>query len=99
MSAAAIRLSPTDNVAVACRNLASGEVIEVEGLTLPITEDVNLGHKIALANLKAGDKILKYGMPIGSATADVPTGGWVHMHNMQSDYIPAHLRDAAGDHS
>ena len=30
---------------------------------------------------------------------DAPAGGWVHMHNMQSDYIPAHLRDAHGDHA
>ncbi|RXD06633.1 altronate hydrolase [Sphingomonas sp. UV9] len=99
MTAAAIRLSPSDNVAVACRNLTPGETIDVEGVALPITEIVNLGHKIAVSSLKKADKIVKYGMPIGSATADVPAGGWVHMHNMQSDYIPAHLRDAAGDHS
>ncbi len=99
MTAAAIRLSPSDNVAVACRNLAPGETIAVEGTALAITEKVDLGHKIALSSLKTGDKIIKYGMPIGSATADVPAGGWVHLHNMQSDYIPAHLRDAAGDHS
>ncbi|MEG8013053.1 hypothetical protein [Sphingomonas sp. 22R3R2A-7] len=68
-------------------------------MALAITEKVDLGHKIALSCLKTSDKIIKYGMPIGSATADVPAGGWVHMHNMQSDYIPAHLRDAAGDHS
>ncbi len=99
MTAAAIRLSPSDNVAVACRNLSPGEKIAVEGVTLAITEKVDLGHKIAISSLKTSDKIVKYGMPIGSATADVPAGGWVHMHNMQSDYIPAHLRDAAGDHS
>lgn len=99
MTAAAIRLSPSDNVAVACRNLMPGEGIEVEGIPLSIIEKVELGHKIAVSSLKTGDKIVKYGMPIGSATSDVPAGGWVHMHNMQSDYIPAHLRDAAGDHS
>ncbi|AJP73251.1 UxaA family hydrolase [Sphingomonas hengshuiensis] len=99
MTAAAIRISPSDNVAVACRDLVPGETIRVEGMALPITEPVALGHKISLSHLEAGDKIIKYGMPIGSATAAVPAGGWVHIHNMQSDYIPAHLRDAAGDHS
>ena len=99
MSAAAIRLSPIDNVAVCCRTLQPGETIVVEDLRLAITKKVDLGHKISLSSLKPGDKILKYGMPIGSATADVPAGGWVHMHNMKSDYIPAHMRDAAGDHS
>lgn len=99
MSAAAIRLSPNDNVAVACRDLAAGETIVLDGIALAITETVPLGHKIAVSALQKADKILKYAMPIGSATADIPAGGWVHMHNMQSDYIPAHLRDAAGDHS
>lgn len=99
MTAAAIRLSPSDNVAVACRSLVPGETIGIDGVALSITESVNLGHKIAVLHLKMGDKIIKYGMPIGSATVAVPAGGWVHMHNMQSNYIPAHLRDAAGDHS
>jgi len=99
MTAAAIRLSLNDNVAVCCRTLQPGEAIVVDGVRLAITEKVDLGHKISLSSLKPGDKILKYGMPIGSATAEVPAGGWVHMHNMQSDYIPAHMRDAAGDHS
>lgn len=96
MIAAAIRLSPADNVAVCCRRLAPGETIAVDGVPLAITEAVELGHKIAVAALAQGDKILKYGMPIGSATTAIPAGGWVHMHNMQSDYIPAHLRDATG---
>ena len=99
MTAAAIRLSPSDNVAVACRDLAAGETIDMEGVELPIADNVSLGHKIAILPLKVGDRIIKYAMPIGSATADVPAGGWVHIHNMQSDYIPAHQRDAAGDHS
>lgn len=99
MTAAAIRLSPSDNVAVACRDLVPGETVVVDGVALPIEEPVSLGHKIAILSLETGAKIVKYGMPIGSATADIPAGGWVHLHNMQSDYIPAHLRGAQGDHA
>lgn len=99
MSATAIRLSPSDNVVVCCRTVEPGERFEVDGHALEIAERVALGHKLALLPLAAGDKVLKYGMPIGSMTAPVPAGGWVHMHNMKSDYMPAHLRDAAGDHS
>lgn len=96
MTAAAIRLSPADNVAVCCRALLPGETILIDDAALPISESIDLGHKIAISFLKSGDKIVKYGMPIGSATADIPAGGWVHIHNMQSDYISAHLRDATG---
>jgi hypothetical protein len=31
-------------------------------------------------------------MPIGSATADIERGDWVHLHNMQSNYFSTHTR-------
>lgn len=96
MSAAAIRLMPNDNVAVCCRPVRAGETIVVDGVSLTANESIDLGHKISLLHLKVGDGIIKYGMPIGSATREIPAGSWVHIHNMQSDYISAHLRDATG---
>lgn len=99
MSAAVIRLSPSDNVGVCCRGLEAGESIDVEGQPLVAGEAVALGHKLALMALAPGDKVIKYGMPIGSITTAVAAGGWVHLHNMKSDYISAHLRDASGDHA
>lgn len=94
---AAIRLSPADNVVVCCRHVACGERIEVEGHVLSVARAVPIGHKLALVSLMPGDKVLKYGMPIGSMTVAAAAGDWVHMHNMKSDYMPAHRRDAAGD--
>ncbi|WP_298091043.1 UxaA family hydrolase [uncultured Sphingomonas sp.] len=94
---AAIRLSPSDNVVVCCRSIEAGETFVVEGQPLTVTQAVPIGHKLALFALAPGDKVLKYGMPIGSMTMAADPGGWVHMHNMKSDYMPAHLRDAAGD--
>ncbi|PCD02021.1 altronate hydrolase [Sphingomonas spermidinifaciens] len=99
MSAIAIRLSPADNVVVCCRTVEPGERFTVDGHTLAVTERVELGHKLALTPLAAGDKVLKYGMPIGSMTEAADAGAWIHLHNMKSDYMPAHLRDAAGDHA
>ena len=49
-------------------------------------EEVPKGHKIALHDLAAGDQILKYGISIGSATAPVEAGRWVHLHVMRSNY-------------
>lgn len=95
----AIRLSPSDNVAVCCRAIEAGELLSIDGIAIVATEPIDLGHKIALAPLAVGAKIVKYGMPIGSVTIAVPQGGWLHIHNMQSDYISVHLRDTAGDHA
>ena len=38
---------------------------------------------------------MKYGAPIGSATAAIAAGEHVHVHNMKSDYTPTYQLDAA----
>lgn len=43
------------------------------------------GHKVALADIKAGEHIVKYGFPIGHATANIKAGDWVHTHNIKTN--------------
>jgi altronate dehydratase small subunit len=83
-----LKLSPTDNVAVATSAIAAGEVVDLEGTTIAIAEDVPLGHKVAMTPIAVGEKIRKYGCPIGSATCNISPGRHVHTHNMKSDYLP-----------
>ena len=79
-----------DRVGVAVRVLTRGE--EAEGwcmeddstMSIRATTDVPLGHKIALGDCAAGDAIIKYGVSIGLATADIGTGDHVHTHNLRS---------------
>ena len=87
MAIDAIRLSDKDNVGVAVRDIAVGSPVVLAELSLTATDLVPLGHKIALRHIKAGEKILKFGVPVGSATVDIPAGGHVHMHNVKSDYL------------
>lgn len=49
--------------------------------------DVNLdnGHKYALKDIAVGETIVKYGNPIGHATADIKKGEHVHSHNMKTN--------------
>ena len=42
------------------------------------------GHKIALRAIRAGEAVIKYGSPIGLATAEIPAGAHVHTHNLAS---------------
>src|SRR4051812_24117883 len=76
----AVRVHPDDNVAVAVRALSAGE--QVLGLTL--TTDVPAGHKIALRAIEAGEPVVKYGFPIGAATAPIARGEWIHSHNLRT---------------
>ena len=91
----AIKLHDRDNVATATATLAAGETVSVlshEGKPVDqvvTTTDVPLAyHKIALADLAAGETVYKYGEIIGRATADIRRGAWVHVHNLESAHIP-----------
>lgn len=51
---------------------------------LEALDDVPIGHKIALGDLKSGDTAIKYGEDIGKFVADVKKGGHVHVHNLKT---------------
>ncbi len=42
------------------------------------------GHKYARTNIKKGEKVIKYGFPIGTATADIAKDEHVHSHNLKT---------------
>lgn len=85
-------LHPSDNVYVACQSLAGKECLVTADGEIAIREPVAVGHKIARRHIAAGETIIKYGAPIGSALRDVVAGEHVHLHNMRSDYIASHQR-------
>jgi hypothetical protein len=87
-----ILLHPDDNVLVCVAAIRAGDPLQIDGKTLLSRSDIHVGHKVARCALIAGDKIIKYGAPIGSMSASAVTGEHVHMHNMRSDYIPSHTR-------
>lgn len=87
-----ILLHPQDNVLICVRPIEAGDILPASGGTIPAREGIAIGHKLARTSLAAGDKVIKYGAPIGSMTADAAAGDWVHMHNMKSDYISSHTR-------
>jgi altronate hydrolase len=66
-----LQLHPSDNVAIA---LEDG-----------VAEGVGTGHKFALRPIKAGEAIIKYGQPIGTATVAIDSGSHVHVHNISAE--------------
>ena len=89
-----LRLAETDPIAVATRDIAAGEHVTVGGIALILTARVPLGHKVALRRIEPGEKVLKYRVPIGTATAAIAAGEIVHTHNLRSDYIPTYTLEA-----
>ena len=49
--------------------------------------EVNLadGHKYAARDIAKGENVIKYGNPIGHATADIKAGDHVHSHNLATN--------------
>jgi altronate dehydratase small subunit len=89
-----IVLSPNDNVAVAISNIEIGNSIKIDDKTVTVGDSIPLGFKLAIRDIKRGEKIVKWGAPIGSATSDIAIGEIVHTHNMKSDYLPTYTLDS-----
>ena len=87
-------LDDRDNVLVAIARISAGERIAIAGSSVALRADLPIGHKLARKAVRAGEKIVKYGAPIGTATAAIAMGEPVHVHNLRSDYTPTyHLED------
>ena len=76
-----IRIHPEDTVAVALHTVPAGK----EWAGVSARTEIPQGHKMALVPLVSGEHIVKYGLPIGHATADIAPGDWVHTHNMATN--------------
>jgi hypothetical protein len=89
-----VLLNDADNVFVCCKQLLAGESTNLEGADVVMTADITVGHKIARKVIVKGEKIIKYGVSIGSSVQDITFGEHIHMHNMKSDYIASHTRQS-----
>lgn len=82
---ACILINPIDNVAVAIRHLLKGEVIRINGKEYTVREDVPAGHKVALRDFEPGEKVVKYGFPIGHTIRTIAQGHWVNEKNIKTN--------------
>jgi len=84
MTLSAILLHPDDTVVCLLRDHRAGEsAILPTGPTAPLTADTPMGHKIARVTIAQGATVVKYGAPIGQATAPIAPGDHVHLHNLR----------------
>jgi hypothetical protein len=85
-----IILAQTDTVAVARCAMHAGDEVKIGDVSVILAQSVTMGHKLARKAMQPGDKVLKYGVSIGSATKPIAVGDHVHLHNMKSDYTPTY---------
>ncbi|MBS4959208.1 MAG: UxaA family hydrolase [Clostridiales bacterium] len=78
----AVIIDEKDNVAVVVQETQKGDCLETGAEKLTANEYIKTGHKIARCDIKKGDPVIKYGIIIGEASADIKKGDWVHCHNV-----------------
>lgn len=75
-----LQISAADTVAVALSSVAAGKSV----LGVTAKHDIAQGHKMALRAMEAGEHVVKYGFPIGTAKCAIAPGEWVHVHNVKT---------------
>ncbi|WP_339691429.1 altronate dehydratase family protein [uncultured Parasphingorhabdus sp.] len=80
----ALQIYESDNVATMLADGRTGDTVFLAGGQIGLRSDVAKGHKLAIRPITAGTNIIKYGFPIGLATADIAAGEHVHSHNLKS---------------
>jgi galactarate dehydratase len=82
-----LRMHPADNVAIVANEdgLPAGTRLPdgVPGAGLVLAEKVPQGHKLALADIAAGEPVRRYNVAIGYALRDIAAGSWVHERLLQ----------------
>jgi altronate dehydratase small subunit len=90
----ALKINSSDNTATLFVKAGAGESVSVvlesgqEIARIKALQDVSVGHKIALADIPAGEKVTKYGEVFGLATCRINKGDHVHIHNVVSAVLP-----------
>lgn len=77
MSPLILRMHPRDNVAIVANDGGLPAGTELPGGQV-LREKVPQGHKVALVDLRAGEAVRRYDVPIGYAADDIRAGSWVH---------------------
>ncbi|WP_392561151.1 altronate dehydratase family protein [Orbus sturtevantii] len=80
-----IKINENDNVIIALENINKGDTLVIGNININVTEDIPSGHKIAIKPIEQNQDIIKYGFPIGHATAAIQIGQHVHIHNVKTN--------------
>lgn len=102
MKQTVLKVHPSDNVLVALKDLAKGDSVNWQNDTVVLLEDVAGKHKIFLEDLKPGEKIIMYGVTVGTAAVEVHRGERMSVENTKHatdkfDYRGSHFQWTAPD--
>lgn len=77
-------INKDDNVAVCLKEIKKNEKVKLDEDIIEALDDIPVGHKVALNDIKKAENIIKYGHTIGLAKVNINKGEWVHSHNIKT---------------
>jgi hypothetical protein len=90
-----VLLNASDNVVVLTHHVDPGdEILGIADQRWRMITHLDAGNKLAAHPIEAGQKVVKLGVAIGTATHAIAPGEHVHTHNLRSDYIPIEVTEA-----
>jgi altronate hydrolase len=93
----AIRLHPSDNVAIARVPVGASATLRIGGLEIRTRAPIPAGHKIALKSIAPGETLVRYGQAIGRAKSAIEPGDHVHTHNLAFEELALDYEYPADD--
>jgi altronate hydrolase len=87
-----LKVHPKDNVLVALTDLKKDDVIEYGGETFVLLEDIKAKHKFFMTDLQLGDKVIMYGVLVGTAQKNIAKASWMSTENIKHAAEPYFYR-------
>ncbi|MCI8513610.1 MAG: UxaA family hydrolase [Lachnospiraceae bacterium] len=79
-----VHAAASDNLITLVQPMKAGEKLVVDGQEFTALNDIPIYHKMAVADIRAGMPVYKYGEVMGVASQDIRAGEWAHIHNIDS---------------
>ncbi|WP_432460501.1 MULTISPECIES: UxaA family hydrolase [unclassified Agarivorans] len=80
-----IQIHPRDNVIIALEPMLKGTEISIADQHVYLQQNIDKGHKVAIAEIAPNGLLVKYGEPFGHATEAINCGEWIHSHNAKTN--------------
>jgi altronate hydrolase len=88
-----LKVHPKDNVLVALIDLKKGDSIEYGGDIFVLQDDVLAKHKFFTTDLQQGDKVIMYGVLVGTAQKFIAKASWMNTENIKHAAEPYFYRN------
>lgn len=88
-----LKIHPADNVLVALQDLPQGETVWFQGLSITLKEPIPGKHKFFIQSLAPGDKVIMYGVTVGTLQCSVEEGTRMTVDNTHHAADPFVYRD------